>query len=107
MNNKNLKPWPSGVSGNPKGRKKGSKNLSTIVNELLDLKVDSKLLRGDSKIIIENGTTYAKAITLVMLTKAVNGDISAANWVANHNIGFDNELDGFFLTSKLEIEIVK
>jgi len=107
MNSKNLKPWPSGTSGNPKGRKRGSKNLSTIVNEFLDLEVDSKFIKGDSEIIIKNGMTYAKAITLVMLTKAVNGDIRAANWISNHNIGFDNEFDGFFLTSKLKIEVVK
>jgi hypothetical protein len=33
----NLKPFPKGVSGNPKGYPKGQRNRSTILKELLDL----------------------------------------------------------------------
>jgi hypothetical protein len=33
----NLKPFPKGVSGNPKGYPKGKRNRSTILKELLDL----------------------------------------------------------------------
>lgn len=32
----NLQKWPKGTSGNPAGRKLGSKNISTIVRELLE-----------------------------------------------------------------------
>ena len=32
----NLKPWKPGESGNPSGRKTGSRNVSSIVSELLD-----------------------------------------------------------------------
>ena len=32
-NNQNLKPFKKGISGNPKGRKKGVKNRSTIIKE--------------------------------------------------------------------------
>lgn len=37
MAEKDLKPFPKGVSGNPKGRPKGSRNRSTIIRELLML----------------------------------------------------------------------
>jgi hypothetical protein len=40
----NLKPWPPGVSGNPAGRKLGSKNISTIVRELLEQDITDELL---------------------------------------------------------------
>ena len=36
-NEENLKPFPKGVSGNPKGYTKGKKNRSTIIRELLEL----------------------------------------------------------------------
>ena len=35
-NNENLKPYKKGVSGNPNGRPKGSKNRATIVREIFD-----------------------------------------------------------------------
>ncbi len=34
---KNLKSWKKGTSGNPKGRKRGSKNFATLLKELLDI----------------------------------------------------------------------
>lgn len=47
MNNKNypnLRSWKKGQSGNPKGRKVGSKNVSTIVRKLLDQKTVDEML---------------------------------------------------------------
>lgn len=107
MKNQNLKPWAKGVSGNPSGRKIGSKNLSTIVSDYLERDVDISLLRGESKLIVNNSMAYAKAIILVMLVKAVNGDIRAANFIASLDNGIDYKSKGFFSTSKLEIEIIK
>jgi hypothetical protein len=40
----NLKPWKAGQSGNPAGRKVGSKNVSTIIRELLEEDIDSAIL---------------------------------------------------------------
>ena len=37
MNNENLVSFPKGVSGNPNGRPKGTKNRSTLVRELLEM----------------------------------------------------------------------
>lgn len=31
----NLKPWQKGVSGNPAGRKAGTRNIKTVIQELL------------------------------------------------------------------------
>lgn len=108
MNNENLKPWPSGVSGNPIGRKKGSKNLSTIVSDYLEKDVDISLLRGESELIVDGNMTNARAIVLVMIAKAINGDIRAVNWIANQSNSFKAENDGgFFSRSKLQIEIVE
>lgn len=33
---KNLKPFPKGVSGNPKGKPKGVRNFSTVIREFLE-----------------------------------------------------------------------
>lgn len=109
MNNQNLKPWPKGVSGNSGGRKRGSKNLSTIVRDCLKKNVDVSLLRGESELIVNNSMTYSRALVLVMLAKAVNGDIRAANWIISLDIDeiIDGDEVGFFNTSRLEIEIIK
>jgi hypothetical protein len=44
----NLKPWQTGISGNPSGRRAGSRNISTIVRELLeqDIEDDFPLNQG-------------------------------------------------------------
>ena len=40
---KNLKaPWKKGQSGNPKGKKKGTKNISTYLKELLENRIETK-----------------------------------------------------------------
>ncbi len=87
MNNKNfpnLKSWKKGQSGNPAGRKVGSKNVSTIVRELLEQDADERLLTSSNIADLANGkpTSYAQAIVLAMLKKALEGNVQAVCWLS-------------------------
>lgn len=87
MNNKkypNLKPWQPGQSGNPAGRKPGSKNMSTIVRELLDQEANADILAKSniSELVQGASTSYAKAIIQVTIQKALKGDMRAIAWLA-------------------------
>lgn len=83
----NLKPWRSGQSGNPAGRPRGSKNLSTHIRELLeDETFEARLI--DPKIGLKEYKGQAvTAIIQVAITKAVNGDLKAADWLAKYGYG--------------------
>lgn len=85
--NDNLKPFTG--ADDPRrqnGRKRGSKNLTTIVIDLLgqdvdpNLPIDAKWLSLEK----EQPVTYAKAIALSMIIKAINGDVRASTWVSNY-----------------------
>lgn len=87
MNNKNypnLKPWQPGQSGNPAGRKPGSKNISTIIQKLLDQYATADTLSKSSVGELVDGmpTTYAEAVAMVAIYKALNGDMRAIAWLA-------------------------
>ena len=69
MNNKNypnLKSWKKGQSGNPAGRKQGSKNVSTIVRKLLEQNAVDELMFSGNLSDLANGqpTSYAQAMVL-------------------------------------------
>jgi len=72
-NEDNLKPFPKGVSGNPKGKKKGTKNTSTIIKDILNTKIDMK-----DPI---NGEKTKKEIRYAMIMKqvqrALGGNLNA------------------------------
>lgn len=114
MNNKkypNLKPWQPGQSGNPAGRKVGSKNVSTIVRELLEQDANEQLLTASNIADLTNGNppSYAQAIVFVMLKKALEGNVQAVCWLAEQQgLSYSSETGeiGLFQTSKLQIEIV-
>ncbi len=80
----NLTPWQPGQSGNPAGRKPGSKNMSTIVQELLDQYADNDILaRSNFTELVQNtSTTYARAVVLATLHKALQGNMQAIIWLA-------------------------
>lgn len=79
----NLHKWSKGTSGNPAGRKLGSKNIATIVRELLEQDIDTRFPLNDrlKQLITDNGTSYAKAIVYAMLLKAIDGDVRAATYL--------------------------
>lgn len=107
----NLKPWQAGQSGNPVGRKLGSKNIATIVKELLEQDIDTRFPLNDrlKHLIADNGTSYAKAIVYAMLLKAIDGDVRAATYLTELQItGEANASEtGLFNATKLQIEIVE
>ena len=87
MNDKkypNLRPWQPGQSGNPSGRKPGSKNISTIVSELLDHEASADALAKSSvaELVQDQPTSYAQAIVRVTIQKALKGDMRAIIWLA-------------------------
>ncbi len=111
-NENNLVPFPKGKSGNPKGRPKGVKNWSTVVQHILaDEKLLDKVVKTKpsywNELPTKNG---ANAIVVAMMINAMAGDEKAANWL--RRAGFGDKLtvesdEGLFHTTKLEVEIVK
>ena len=108
----NLKPFPKGVSGNPKGRPKGVKNWSSVVQQLLadedliDKVVTTKPAYWD-KLPTKNA---ANAIVTAMIIQALKGEKTAAEWL--RKAGYGDKLmhefeDGLFQSTKIEVEIVK
>ena len=81
-NNDNLKPFKKGVSGNPKGRKKGVKNRSTIIKELFNsigVLNDYDFDQLQSKFPhITNDMSIEYLMTLVQVNNAIfKGDLRA------------------------------
>jgi hypothetical protein len=82
-NDQNLKPWKSGQSGNPAGKPKGTKHLSTWIQELME---DENFVRK-----LANGKTKkeapVKAIVATLIQKAVDGDMKAFDLLAKYGYG--------------------
>jgi hypothetical protein len=92
MRNSNLKPWRPGVSGNPKGRPKGSRSWSKVVNGLLN---DEQLLEQLYKTGLIEGTNMhgcrnaLELISVSQITKAINGDYKATEWLRKIQYDYD------------------
>ena len=88
MSNPNAVPpehtkWKPGQSGNPKGKPKGTKHLSTYIQEALtDENFELKL--KDGSILKE---MPIKAIIKTAVAKSVSGDTRAMEWLAKHGYG--------------------
>ena len=50
-------------------------------------------------------TTYAKAVAMAMIIKAVNGDVRAATWVSNY-ADKQPDPDGFFEKPEIIFQVV-
>lgn len=92
-----------GVSGNPAGKPKGSKHISTYIQEFMeDENFTARIL--DPNIGLQDYSGPAvKAIIQVAVVKAVNGDAKAMDWVARYGWSqkIENEHSG---ETKLIIE---
>lgn len=92
MSNPNAKPpvehqWKPGQSGNPKGMKKGTKHISTWIQDLLnDEKFEYIVLNADDQKITYKGAPIAGIIG-VAVVKAMRGDQRWADWLAKYGYG--------------------
>ena len=103
--------WKSGQSGNPSGRKVGSKNIATIVRELLEEEIDPRFPLDNSlkELIADKGLTYAKAIVYALMIKAIQGDVRACSSIIELQMisSLANEDVGLFQANKIQVEIVE
>ena len=74
-----------GQSGNPRGRKKGSKNTYTLLRDLLNKKVTVTTESGPTRL------TKQQAILLQMTNKAATGDMKAITFVMQHLLKMDEK----------------
>ena len=72
-----------GQSGNPSGRPKGSLNLSSWIQKLLNDEEFEVLLSDKTKF---KGAPI-EAIVSTAITKAIEGDIKWAEWLARYGYG--------------------
>lgn len=100
-----------GQSGNPAGKPKGVKHLSTIIQELVD-DIDWSLtsLKNKDELAKKYGKNGMKAMALVAFSKAMSGDTKAMDWLAKY--GWGNKIthdfeDSFFTDTELTIKVVK
>lgn len=88
-NNQNLKPWKPGQSGNPDGKPKGTKHVSTWIQELLNdeaftATVNSKRYKG----------VPIKAMVKAQIILAMDGDTRAFDVLLKHGWGkLDPEME--------------
>jgi hypothetical protein len=68
--------FPKGKSGNPFGRKKGQRNMATVLHEVLQQTV--KVKQGDKS----QRLTKGEALIKVIMSKANNGDRQAIDAVS-------------------------
>lgn len=102
----NLKSWQPGISGNPKGRPKGSRNIKKVIQDLLnDQSVATRLpLR------LPRATeTPLEAIVYTLVVKAIRGDVRASEVLLKHSVDKEPVAieGGFFSADKLVIEVVR
>lgn len=78
-----LKPFEPGTSGNPAGKPKGARHLSSVIQELMD--------DDDFELKLKNGQILkgrpSRKLTEVMYGMAVSGNVKAAEWLAKHGYG--------------------
>ena len=86
-NVQNLKSWKPGQSGNPAGKPKGTRHLSTWIQELMeDETLTAEFLRSPNV----TGPPI-QAIVISLVGKSLQGDMKAFELLAKY--GYGNKLD--------------
>ena len=101
----NLKSWQPGLSGNPKGRPKGSRNIKKVIQDLLN---DKDLASRLSLRMPRDTETPLEAIVHTLVTKAIRGDVRASEVLLKHSVDKDMlpTEGGFFSQSELKITVL-
>lgn len=87
-NIQNLKPWQPGQSGNPSGKPKGTKHLSSWIQELMeDEEFIHKVKGGKTK-----KEVPIKAIVTTLILKAIDGDTKAFDLLAKYGYGTKHDI---------------
>ncbi len=81
-NNQNLRPPKFGEVRNPNGRPKGARNLSTVLREMLDTKIDVNMPDG-SKV----KKDFREIIIQKLIKKASDGDLKAIDIIMDRTEG--------------------
>lgn len=77
-----------GQSGNPKGAPKGTRHLSSIIQELEnELDWSKTTLKNKTELAEQYGKNGFKAMVYVAFTKAMTGDTKAMEWLAKYGYG--------------------
>lgn len=90
--NGNLIPPKKGEVRNPKGKPKGTKHLSTWIQEMLNDEEFETFLQHPTKGYVEFKGAPLKAIIQVAIQKAAGGDDKAREWLAKHGYGLRVDL---------------
>lgn len=96
MKKNNLKSWQPGVSGNPRGRPKGSRNIKKVIQDLLN---DPNAARKLALRLPRDTETPLEAIVHTLMVKAIRGDVRASEILLKHSVDKDKSAEepyGFF-----------
>lgn len=111
MNIDNLRPFKKGYDERRQiGRKLGSKNISTVVNELLTKDLDDFSSEKIKNLILKyNSRTVRDAILIKTIEQSLKGDLKASQWLFSYlDLDEANQSSqGFFNQKELKIKIIE
>ena len=95
-----------GQSGNPAGKPKGTKHLSTLIREIGEnIDWSKTTLKNKDQMKELYGNNGWKAIVYVAMTKAMAGDPQAMKWLAEN--GFGKNIDITSGGEKINVALVE